>query len=194
MVDHLTLKRISDDLNQNHIVWGVGGSCLLQLYNLYLEPNDLDLWVQPCDMYKIREIFKDYEEIPTEIPVPEEFHYKIKYDNLEVDFIACFITKPNQYKFEYSINPANIKMVVLDDIKIPCTYLEDWYIIYRLLNRNDKANLIQETFKRQKLELNMQAIEDAINSKQVKIPIRIKTDVYKLIDLATQTSLFECGD
>lgn len=187
MINRDILKDLCEVLEQHQITWGIGGSCLLQLYGLYNNPQDLDLWVQPSDIGRLRGIFIDFPEMPTEIPIPKEFHYKINYRNLEVDFIACFITKPNQYQFTYNINPQNIRMLSLDDIQVPCTYLEDWYIIYRLLNKDDKANLIKRIFKYQQIDFDERAIEQAINSNQVSLPIRIKKDVLRLIDDATQT-------
>ena len=74
MIDFAILKELSEQLNHHNITWGIGGSCLLMLYNLYSEPNDLDLWVQPDDMLKVRELFAAYEEIQTDIPLPEELH------------------------------------------------------------------------------------------------------------------------
>lgn len=191
MINRITLMSLSKELNRHNIIWGIGGSYLLQLHNLYSDPNDLDLWVQPSDIQNIREIFKDFKEIETDIPLPKELHFKMMYYDIEVDFVACFITKPNKYQFTYNIEPENIKMVDLDGMKIPCTYLEDWYIVYRLLNRNHKADLIQKVFSEKKIPLDEHAIQRAIDNKQTKIPIRLKKDVYELITLATQMTMFD---
>ncbi len=191
MVNYSSLKQLSELLNRFHIVWGVGGSCLLALNHLYENPNDVDLWVQPSDMPKLRNIFKECTELPNDLPIPKEYRYKIEYFDLVVDFIACFITKPNQYKFEYIIDPKNLKYVDINDTKIPCTYLEDWYIIYRLLKKDDKADLIQQVFAAKEISIDDVAIRDAINNKQISIPHRIKADVYNLITAATQMTMFD---
>lgn len=194
MIDYSILKSLSEMLDNYHITWGIGGSCLLQLYNLYSDPNDLDLWVQPSDMPQIKKIFCDFEQLKSNLPLPEEHRYKIKYHNTEVDFIACFITKPNQHRFEYKIEPTNIKLIDYDGFKIPCTYLEDWYIIYRLLGRNQKADLIQNVFESKQIAINNTAIETAICSKQVTLPLRIKKDVYDLVTAATQMKISDYNE
>ena len=191
MINYTSLKQLSEILNRSHIVWGVGGSCLLALNHLYENPNDVDLWVQPSDMPKLRSVFKDCTELPNDLPLPKEFRFKIEYLDLEVDFIACFITKPNQYTFEYNIDPKNLRYIDCAGVEIPCTYLEDWYIIYRLLKKDDKANLIQQVFEAKKIWIDDEAIRGAINREQISIPLRIKSDVYKLITVATQMTLFD---
>lgn len=189
MIDLCILKEVSAKLKKHNITWGIGGSCLLTLHDLYSKPNDLDLWVQPSDMQNVRNIFSDYEELSSNIPLPRELHYKILYNKVEVDFVACFIVKPNQHEFKYNILPDNIHMITVGDIDVPCTYLEDWFIIYRLLRRDDKAQLIQNYFRSQKIEFNEAAIERAIKNENISLPHRIIVDVDKLIFDATQYSL-----
>ena len=189
MINHNTLETLSNILNENRITWGVGGSYLLQLYNLYSEPSDLDLWIQPSDMHQIKQIFKDFKEIPTNIPLPKQYHFKIMFIDTEVDFIACFMTQPNQYKFVYKIETDNIHLIDYDGIQVPCTFLEDWYIIYRLLNKDDKANLIQHFFMENNIVMDEGVVQRAI-TKQSCIPIRIKDDVRKLSFSAPQFSFF----
>lgn len=189
MIDLHVLKELSVKLNSQNITWGIGGSCLLMLYNLYAKPNDLDLWVLPEDMDNVRTLFADYEEISTDIRLPKEFHYKIYYNNVEVDFVACFIIKPNQHQFKYFIPQENIRKLKVGNIQIPCTYLEDWYIIYRLLKKDDKAALIQQYFKQQQVQFDEEAIKRALQNKDAFLPVRIKNDVYNLIFDATQLSL-----
>lgn len=188
MIDSAIMKELSKQLNGHNITWGIGGSCLLMLYNLYSEPNDLDLWVQPSDMGKVRALFAEYEEIPTDIPLPKELHYKMLYHNVEVDFVACFIIKPNQHQYRFNICPENIRMITVGDVQVPCTYLEDWFIIYQLLHKNDKANIIQDYFSKHQIEFNEMAIERAIQYRDVSLPGRIKDDIRVLFLNATQQS------
>lgn len=190
MIDLSVLKKLSKQLNEHNITWGIGGSCLLMLYDLYKEPNDLDLWVKPSDMAKVRELFGGYEEIQTDIPLPKELHFKMLFCGVEVDFVACFIVKPNQYQFEYNISPENIRMITIGDIQVPCTYLEDWFIIYRLLKKDDKAKIIQEYFNNQQIEFDEAAIDRVIQNREITLPDRVKCDIRILQFEATQLSFF----
>ena len=188
MIDLTILKDLSRQLNRHKITWGLGGSCLLMLYNLYSAPNDLDLWVQPDDIEKVREIFAEYEEISTDIPLPKELHFKMLFHNVEVDFVACFIIKPNQHQYRFDICPKNIRMITIGDMQIPCTYLEDWFIIYHLLNRTGKARLIQDYFTEHQVEFDESAIERAVQYKEVSLPSRLDHDINLLVFDATQLS------
>lgn len=192
MINKIIVKRITEELNTLGIVWGVGGSYLLNIYELIDNPNDLDLWVSPNDMENVRNYFFKCQEIKTDVPLPPELHYKILYDNLEVDFVACFRVKPNQYEFEYNINPQNIKLVKLrDGIELPCTYLEDWYIVYKLLKRDDKAKLIENFFNKNKLKFSADVIQSYLYSDSIKLPKYITSNVQKLVQKATQLSFFD---
>lgn len=162
MINFSSLESLSKVLNHQNIIWGVGGSCLLSLHHLYENPHDLDLWVQPSDMSKLRIIFKEYQELPNDLPLPEKYRYRIKFHDTDVDFIACFIVKPNQHTFEYNINPNNLEYINCNGFKIPCTYLEDWYIIYRLLRKDDKADIIKKVFEAKKIWINDNAIRTAV--------------------------------
>lgn len=188
MIDLTILKDLSSQLNEHDVTWGIGGSCLLMLYNLYSAPNDLDLWVQPDDIAKVREIFAAYEEIPTDIPLPKELHFKMLFHNVEVDFVACFIIKPNQHQYRFDICPENIRMITIGDMQVPCTYLEDWFIIYHLLNRTGKAKLIQDYFTKHQVEFDESALMRAVQHKNVTLPSRLDQDIDLLVFGATQLS------
>lgn len=190
MVDKSILKELADTLNEHNLTWGIGGSYLLKLYDLIDNPNDLDLWVIQDNIVELRRIFSNYTEIKTNIPLPSHLHYKIMYKGLEVDFVACFMIKPNQYAFEYNISPSNIKTINLsNDVELPCTYLEDWYVVYKLLKREEKAQLIKDFFEKNKLTLSEKAIRESLNISI--LPKYISHDVYKLVDDIMQISFFD---
>ena len=187
-----TIIDIAEKLNSLGVTWGVGGSYLLMIHELIDNPQDLDLWVSPDDMKKIRASFSNCIELQTDIMLPPELHYKILYKDIEVDFVACFKVKPNQYEFEYSINPDNIqKIKSKSGIDLPCTYLEDWYIVYRLLKRDDKANLIKIFFKKNKLSSFIDVLQNNIENENSKLPRYITKDVQKLINDISQLTLLD---
>lgn len=181
MIDYHVLKSLSKTLNDKRVTWGIGGSFLLMLNGLYPNPQDLDLWVKPSDMPLVRELFSDYQELSTNIPLPKELHYKILYHNVEIDFIACFIIRPNQNRYVYQIMPENIRMNKIGDVEVPCTMLEEWFVIYRLLKKDDKAKIIQDYFRKKSINFDEDAIIKAIQNSGVSLPPRILKDVHKLI-------------
>lgn len=192
MINYNTFKKLAATLDENNIVWGIGGSFLLQLHGLYSNPNDLDIWVQTDDISKLKTIFSSFDEIESSIQLPPQYHFKMQYYDTEVDFISCFITIPNQKRFEYHILPTNIEYIEFEDgIKVPCTLLENWYIVYKLLNRKDKAQIIEDVFIQKKLELSIDAINESLNDSRNHMQKRVRTDVKKLVSQSQQYSLFD---
>lgn len=172
------LKELKKTLDSNNIVWGIGGSFLLKIYELSSVANDIDLWVRPCDIQKVRNIFNEYEEVCNEINLPSELHFKMNYLGTEIDFVAAFIIKPNQYTFEYEISPNNIELKSYKDTgEIPLTSLEDWYFIYKLLKRNEKAEKIEKFLLEHQFDI--QKIKSEV--KKQNIPNYIKKDAKKMI-------------
>ena len=181
-----TILKLSKILNNNNIIWGIGGSTLLEYYGLYCDPNDLDLWIRPNDIDKAKNLFKDFQKIKTNIYLPEKYHFKIQFFDIEVDFVACFMIKPNQYKFTFNISPNNLRYIHEDGAKIPITYLEDWYIIYKLLKREDKAKIIEKYFNNQAIELSVNVLNISLSNSDNTIPI----ETVKAANNLRQLSLF----
>lgn len=193
MINEATLKEFLRFMAECKVVWGVGGSFLLEKYDLYANPSDLDLWIQASDMPIIRQKFSQFEELKTNIPLPPEYHYKIMFYDMEVDFVARFIMKPNKNTYQYSIFPENIKYLKLKNgMEIPCLYLEDWYVIYKLLRRDDKAEMIREAFKRSGQVFNEEAISKSISSDgNNKLPEWLLRDISNIVQYVNQISLFD---
>lgn len=192
MINRAVLIKLAEVLNNNQIVWGIGGSYLLQLHGIYSNPNDLDIWVQPKDMHKTKELFSSFERIGTSIQLPEKYHFKMKYYDTEVEFISCFIVVPNKNKFEYYISSDNIRIKTLDNgFKIPCTYLEDWYIVYKLLGREEKARIIEKVFTEKKEKLSINAIYESLKDEKNCVQKRVVADIQKLIINSLQLTLFD---
>lgn len=192
LINRAVLIKLAEVLNNNQIVWGIGGSYLLQLHGIYSNPNDLDIWVQPKDMHKTKELFSSFERIGTSIQLPEKYHFKMKYYDTEVEFISCFIVVPNKNKFEYYISSDNIRIKTLDNgFKIPCTYLEDWYIVYKLLGREEKARIIEKVFTEKKEKLSINAIYESLKDEKNCVQKRVVADIQKLIINSLQLTLFD---
>ena len=174
MINANTLNTLIQILKVNDIKCGIGGSYLLQVYKLYEDPEDVDFWVAPDDIDKVREIFCKYEEIEDKIQLPPQYHFKMKYEDIVVDFVACFIIKPNQNEFIYNILPESIDYIETDDgTEIPCTSLEDWYIVYKLLNREEKADLIKQYIYKNDVEATNTKLNSYIKDSQNKLPQRV---------------------
>jgi len=174
VINTQTLDAVIKILKSNRIICGIGGSYLLQVYQLYEDPEDVDFWVAPEDIDKVRQLFSQYEELENKIQLPPKYHFKMKYEDIVVDFVACFITKPNKNEFIYNILPENIEYIETDNgIRLPCTSLEDWYIVYKLLNREEKAELIRRYIYKNDVESTNTKLDSFINDGNNKLPQRV---------------------
>lgn len=176
------LIRITNTLNEHNIVWGVGGSYLLFLHGIYNNPQDIDIWVNIDDIDKIRQIFKEYQEIVVSLQLPSKYHFKMNYEGVEVDFVSFFYVVPNQKEFKYYVSPNRIKQISIDgEHSIPCLYLEEWFIIYKVLNREKKASLIEQYFRSDFKRLNQEILEECLTD-NTSVQARIKNDVKRLVE------------
>lgn len=190
MINSITLNSLVDILKKNQIRCGIGGSYLLQIHELCNDPNDVDFWVAPEDIRKVRNIFSHYEEIIEKIQLPPKFHFKMRYLDIDVDFVACFVVKPNKNEYVYNIMPENIETVDMKDgSKLPCTSLEDWYIVYKLLRREEKAKLIKKYIYQKDASKANERLEVLIDNKSNKLPKRVTKDVKDLIWKSMQYEL-----
>lgn len=195
MVNFHTLTTLVEKLSKNHVHCGIGGSYLLQLYDLCDDPKDVDFWVDPHDIQKVRMIFKDYEEINEKLQLPPQYHYKIRYNDIDVDFVACFITRPNQHEYIYNIKPDTIEIITTSEgVELPCTLLEDWYIVYKLLNREEKAAVIEKYIYKNDVHRTNQRLEMSIRDTNNKLQRRVINDVSDLIWNNLQMDIEEMYD
>lgn len=196
LVNQKTLDKLIKILRDNEVVCGIGGSYLLQIYQLYSEPDDVDFWVAPDDIKKVKHLFAQYEEIEEKIQLPPEYHFKMRYYDIDVDFVACFMVKPNKNEYVYNIMPENIEMIDMGGGKyMPCTSLEDWYIVYKLLKRDEKAELIKDFLCKHKNEsLAYQKLQMSLENVGNKLPQKLTKDVKNFLWENSQINIFDLYD
>ena len=144
------LLKIAKALNEAHIVWAVGGSILLDYHNLSEEaPHDIDLIVHVKDINKCVAVLNElgekqrYEKSES-YSTPYFFEYLI--EEVEVDLMALLTINTSNGPFRYHFDATYVADTwIQDDIPIPLTSLEDWYILYGLMgNRKNKVIRIAE--------------------------------------------------
>lgn len=195
MINNQVLDSLVKILKKNKVRCGIGGSFLLQLYNLYDDPQDIDFWVYPDDLSIVKEIFCDYPQIEEKLQLPEEYHLKICYEGVFVDFVACFIVQPNKNKYQYNLCPESIEWIDLDNgVEIPCTSLEDWYIVYKLLNRNNKADIIKSYLEsKNRIESDTYIkLNRALKDDNNKLPQKMKKDIRAFEQERRQITIYDC--
>ena len=144
-----TLSYIGEKLNEGGVLWGVGASILLNHYGLVDKPNDIDILVDLKDIEKVDKIFKnigekkDSEKAGTYVT---KYFYEYAVNGIDVDVMAGLSINHNEGVYRYIFDDKSItKTTVVNDIYIPLTSLEDWYVIYQLIpNREIKVEMIEK--------------------------------------------------
>jgi hypothetical protein len=148
-----TLKTIASRLNERKILWALGGSWLLQLQGQPIIPHDIDLLVAIQDAMAAEEVLQSLGTLQTPKPLDPRYltgyfrEYRI--NGVDVDLIGDFKIVDQGITFSYPFDEQSVvKDFWIEGIKIPCTSLEDWFILYRLMGRNEKASLLATLLRR----------------------------------------------
>jgi hypothetical protein len=143
-----TLSYIGEKLNEENILWGVDASILLSHYNLVNSPNDIDILVALKDIHKADEILKSLGNKKTREAndsYSTEYFNEYVINGIDVDVMSGLTLNHEEGKYEQIFDEASIvDEMLVNDVKIPLTSLEDWYIIYQLIpGREYKVSLIE---------------------------------------------------
>lgn len=173
-----TLAKIAKELNKEKILWAVGASLVLNNYGLIDNPNDIDILVDIKDIEKIDKILqtlgikKSREKTDT---YSTKYFYEYVIDGVDIDVMGGFIIKHVNGQYEYCFDNESITVIKnIDEIDIPLTSLEDWYIIYQLIpGREYKVNIIEKYLLKNGLN-NINLLNRALD-KNLTEEVRIRT-------------------
>lgn len=142
------IVKVARTLNDNNILWGIGGSLLLKSYGLLDAVNDVDIIVAEKD---IERALVALDSIGNRVAVPTKNEYITKcfhvyeIDGIDMDVMAGFKIRHDQGIYEYPMDEASVtKYEIWDNVRIPYLSLEDWLVAYRLMiNREEKVRMIR---------------------------------------------------
>ena len=140
-----TLHLIAQQFNKEKITWALGGSLVLKKYGIVDEVNDIDILVMEKDIQKAEQILSSLGE---KIERKADHRFKTSYyttymiRDIKVDLICDFKIVYQNQVYAYIFDELSI--TDSDDIAkvhIYYTSLEDWYILYRLMDRDEKHKI-----------------------------------------------------
>lgn len=177
-----TLSYIGEKLNKENILWGVGASILLNHYNLVNNPKDIDIIVALKDIHKADEILKSLgHKKVRELNDSYSTEYFNEYviNGIDIDVMSGLTLNHEEGKYTQIFDRASIvdKMDV-DDVKIPLTSLEDWYIIYQLIPGRDYKVTLIENYLLQNGVKNPMLLQRAL---KCTLPLMVKYRSEKLL-------------
>lgn len=140
------LSRIAHILNENHVLWAVGGSMLLYFHKKINNFHDIDLMVGEEDAEKVKKLLSSIGE-----PLPEHpnIQYKTRHflefniDGVDVDVMAGLVIVKDGKDFDCSLFAEQIvDHILLNGEIIPLQSLSDWRRYYELMGRMSKVMMI----------------------------------------------------
>lgn len=179
------IKKIAKGLNDIDCTWGIGGSVLLNRYNLVDKPNDIDILVKAKDADNIKMFMDNIGEavyLPSKEPFKTEAFFGYIVDGIMVEFLGDFkIDLGNGKLYEFILDATSVTdYKLIDNIKVNFTSLEDWLVAYIVMGDPKKrVNLIENYFINNKVE-NIKLLERNLNQNLTeKIKTKINSSIRK---------------
>lgn len=179
-----TLKTIVDRLNDANITYAIGGSLLLYAHQLVETFNDIDILIVKEDFAKAHAILTDMGE---EQPIKENDRYQTEcfktylVKNSKVDVMANLIIKHQSRTYNHCFDASSVvEYKEIHAACVPMMSLEDWYVIYLLIERDDKVRLLEDFFNQYGIQ-HSKALKRALNA---NISLRIETKIRALLEMS----------
>lgn len=124
---------------------------MLYYEGLGTKPNDIDIIVDEKDVARAKEIMGKIGiaiEMPPKEPYRTKYFYRYNVNGTEIDMFSGFRIKHSKGVYEYDFDESKIKKISIGNVKIPLTFIEDWYLLYQLIpNREPKVQMIEKHFR-----------------------------------------------
>lgn len=177
-----TLTYIGERFNNSNIGWAVGASMMLNQFGLVNDSNDIDVFVDIKDINRADEILQgigEKKETGESSLYSTKFFYEYLINEIDIDVMAGFSVGHNRGVYDFIFDSESIsKIETINEVDIPFTSLEDWYVIYQLIpNREFKVKLIEEHLTLNGIE-NPHLLERALRG---NLPLEIRSRVKKML-------------
>ncbi len=142
------LKQIAQRLNDHHITWQLGASCMLYLRGYVDHFHDIDIMIAEND---VEQTIKIMQDLGTPIIEKLDSTYKTKVflayrmDEVAVDIMAGFIIVSQGQDHYFPLHqdePCDIHL--LEGVPIKLASVDTWLHYYTLMGRTDKVELIRQ--------------------------------------------------
>jgi hypothetical protein len=159
----LHFQPVLELLEEHEVSYSIGGSLLLSLKGLPVQPNDVDLLVKPENFTQAKQVLQKRAVRIKDKPPQDCFLTKActtftMLDNIQVDLMADFAIT-----YEDTIFRMPFTAVMEQTVAgiLPLSSMEAWYVMYWLLpNKETKRELMENYFRSHGLS-NRQPLEEA---------------------------------
>jgi len=128
--------KVAKLLNNNKILWAVGGSFLLYIKGIIKKFNDFDIMIAENDVEKVKRLLSDCGTLKTR---EKNRRYRSKafleyvIEETDFDIIAGFVIISEGVEHYFPLEKKDIvETVYIDDTPIPLQSVEEWKDYYYL--------------------------------------------------------------
>ena len=124
-------------LSEAGVIWALGSSMLLCKNGIIPESSDIDLILVPKDAPKADAILSSMGQKHPRVPTPNyvtQFFHKYDVSGVSVTLIAGMTLHYKGFLYRYLFDrDAIVSMQPLGGVYLPCTALEDWWVLYQMM-------------------------------------------------------------
>lgn len=139
--------KVSTALNDADVLWGLGASQMLYQHGLVEKTNDIDVVVAETD---IEQALAALDQVALRIRIPETTAYATKHFHVfdcmgvSMDVMSGFVILHDEGIYRFPFDEQSITdMVLIEDVTVPLTSPEDWWVAYALMKGRDaKAEIL----------------------------------------------------
>ena len=142
------LKKIALQFEKAHITWALGGSMMLYFKGIVPVFQDIDLMVADADAQTAQSILCSMGQMQPQNPNPKfrsKAFMEFVIDSVDVDVIAGFAIVSGDGVVDCSLQKEQIvERMPLGEACIPLQSPALWCRYYRLMDRTEKAQMIEQ--------------------------------------------------
>lgn len=142
------LKKIALQFEKAHITWALGGSMMLYFKGIVPVFQDIDLMVADADAQTAQSILCGMGQMQPQTPNPKfrsKAFMEFVIDAVDVDVIAGFAIVSGDSVVDCSLQKEQIvERMPLGEACIPLQSPALWCRYYRLMDRTEKAQMIEQ--------------------------------------------------
>ncbi|WP_099190857.1 nucleotidyltransferase domain-containing protein [Tepidibacter mesophilus] len=182
-MNQYVLRKIAEGLNKLNCTWAIGGSVVLNHYGLVENPNDIDILIDANhkdEIKKFMDTIGTYIELPSKEPFKTKEFFGYIVEDTMVEFLGDFKIDLGEGKiYEFVLDDDAIKdCMIIDNIKVNLTTLEDWYVAYSVMKDPKKRiPLLKEYLKKSGIKYR-NLLERNLNQ---NLPDNIKLDIENIL-------------
>lgn len=145
----LILCEVTQKLNEQAILYGIGASTMLKLRGIDISVHDIDIMVREDQFllaYTCLMTFcVELEVEPSNIYKTKHFK-RLSYNGIDIDLMSGISIVHDLGIFSFAFDKAE-QWIKINNTSVPICFIEDWFIFYHLMpNRIKTINCIKSYF------------------------------------------------